>query len=238
MGVAGQGECRPRRHPREDVRLVGEEDERGVVGDLRERPLEVVGAAEVGHLRAEARQPEARALPRERRCPVLQHRNAGLREGAVPDVGAARDHVRILPPVVVADDGVDAEGGREPREDLNRVAGRHFVGNEAVAGGIVPEEDHKVRAQGHGFIDDVPEPGRGHGGWRHVDVGQGDDAQRHPLGPGGGRGAPDPANETEPRLDDRGIGARPGERQGRQGEGGEELASTDHSCPLCPGCPG
>ena len=191
--MARQRQRDPIGNPRKEIRLVNEQDRRGVIGDGAHRRREIVGAvttARIGHTRqevAEADQPEgASALGQSHRL-IFEQRNARLRERPAD---AARIVRRLRwngrrPPVVIAENCIDAERRLETGQLLGPGAGRHISGNEPMRAHIVAEQHREIGFLGIGEVDDVADALFRHPGIAGVDIGDDRDRELKILGPVG-----------------------------------------------------
>ena len=146
----------------------------------RRRPRTCAGRAlrrrDERHLVAEAGEPEAAAVLDEARDVVLVDGDAVALQHAPAEHGAlARALGReVVPPVVVAEDGVHAERRLEPAQRLGPFLRRDGAGLELVAGGEVAEQHDDVGLERVGVLDDGADALGGHG--RAAGVHVGDDA--------------------------------------------------------------
>ena len=100
----------------------------------------------MGELIAEPGQPEAAAAIVQQHGVVFQHRHAHRRQ-------CAAHALDVVPPVVIAEDGIDAE----PRLEAGKLGRpdrmRHPLGDEAVGGEIVAQDHDQIGAERIGGID-------------------------------------------------------------------------------------
>jgi len=108
VGVPREGQGDARRHARKNIGFVREQDDRVVGRELRQRPRQIVDAAEavrayaMGNLIADAGYPDALALGTEQDSLILQERDAHFRQ-RIAHAG------EIVPPVMIAEDRPDPE---------------------------------------------------------------------------------------------------------------------------------
>ncbi|HWV86301.1 MAG TPA: hypothetical protein VNZ62_12715 [Capillimicrobium sp.] len=143
VGVAGKGEGGPVRHAREDVGVVGEEEDGGFgVLDGFERSVGVGdalgGVADAGDVEPGSG----------RGGVVLEDGDAVVAEGLGYPVPAGE-------PVVVAEDGDDAAGCFEVVEAFRHALGRDLVAEVMVVVDVVAEEDDEIGPRPVHARDDV-----------------------------------------------------------------------------------
>jgi D-3-phosphoglycerate dehydrogenase len=116
MGMARQGEGDALGNSRKDVRLVRQQDGRRVVGQLGQGAGQVVGAA--GGERRPGCPGQRSRSPPDGAPPGSAGGDAGGGEGAQPfRRGGAGGGRRVVPPVMIAGDGVAAERRAQPCQD-------------------------------------------------------------------------------------------------------------------------
>ena len=159
-----------RRHLRENVGLVRQQDDRIVAGDARQRAGQIVDAFEMAvadpmsELIAEAGEPEALAFLADVNHVVFHQRHGDIGEGAAHGIEA-------VPPVVIAEDGVDAERGAQAGK-LGRPGGRrHALGDETVGGEIIAQHHDQIGLERLRGIDHLAHARDPHIGAAGVDVG-------------------------------------------------------------------
>ena len=103
-------------------------------------------AAEQCELVAEAEEPERAALLLETQGIVLHDRNAdGFQLPPCEDRPSShRLRLAILPPIVVAQDGVDAERGPQRGGSRREVPHRYGTGDEAMSRRVIAEEHDEI----------------------------------------------------------------------------------------------
>ncbi len=181
----------PIRNPGKEERLVNEEDRGRVVVDRAHRQREIVGAvtaARVRHARqqvAETDQPERPAALRQAHRLVFEQRNPRARQRPADADGIVRGlgRDRRRPPVVIAENRVDAERRLETGQLLGPGARRHISGDEPVRAHIVAEQNRQIRLLGVGEIDDAADALFRHPGIAGVNVGDDRDLEFEVIGP-------------------------------------------------------
>ncbi len=107
---------------------------------------EAVGPEPVRELIAETGEPERLPVDRKLDSIVLEHRDAHVGESAA--------HPRkIEPPIVVAEDRPRPERRGKPRHLGRPDRIRHVLGDEAVLGDKVAEQNDQIRSQRIGRVD-------------------------------------------------------------------------------------
>ncbi len=199
VGVAADGKGHAGRDAREDVGLVGHEQHRRVVGHLGQRTGEVVEADEAatvpdalrreGDLIRQACEPERATVLCEPHDVVLVDRYAGgfQRTPAEHRALAADLRLAVVPPIMIAEDGVHAERRLEPRERRRPAFCRHERPHVLVAGLVVAEQQRDVGLQPVGRLDDVGHALEVHPRFAGVEVGDERDAQARAVLPSGRR---------------------------------------------------
>ena len=158
---------------------MNEKDRRRVVADFAHRAVEIVGAVPTPRVRqlrqqvAETDQPEGPPMLGQSHRLIFEQRNAGRGERPANAARAVRGigRNRRRPPVVIAENGVDAERRLETRQLLGPGAGRHIARNERMGADIVAEQHREIRLLGVGEIDDVADALFRHPGIAGVNVG-------------------------------------------------------------------
>ena len=144
MGVAGQRERHALGHMGENVGLVRQQDHRRVVRHLGQRAGQIVDALEAapgllapaadqGQLVAEAGQPEGMPILGETHRVVLVDRDAHRLQCPPADHRPLARPLRlaVVPPVVIAEDGVHPERGTEHAQRGRPLAGEARSGSSA-----------------------------------------------------------------------------------------------------------
>ncbi|MBB3897829.1 hypothetical protein GGQ83_001255 [Roseococcus suduntuyensis] len=161
-----------------------QQDHGRVVRHMGQRRVQVVratmrppGQRQEGDLAVQPGQPEARL---QAQGAVLERREARLRQRLHPQERAAAPvHGRvILPPVMVARDGVAAQRRAQPGQqgaDLGVGIGRAYQGRVRA---VIAQQHHEVRRLGIGGGDDGGDAVQRHGRRAGVQVGQRGDPQR------------------------------------------------------------
>ncbi len=167
VGVAGEGDADAFGDFGEDIGVVGDEKYGLRRVGLGERSGDV--GVSGPHI-ADAGQPKSLVADADADGLVGQHGNAvGLDGGA--------DGYTVDPPIVIAQDGVDAKGCVELGEDGRIVAGRDVGAAEVdafgAADGEVAEQDDEVGVGRIGAVDDVAEMVKVVIGRADVEVGEG-----------------------------------------------------------------
>ena len=221
------------RHLREDVRLVRHQhDRRAVLGDAGKRTRQVVDAAEtavaerMGELVAEAGQPEGRPVLRLQAHHVVFHQRMSLAAKAPPHA------VDVVPPVVIADDAVDAERRRQVGERPAPFGRRHHRGAEASqAGDVVAEEQRSTSGSRLLATDDDLGDAR----QRHPRIAGMDVGDRPPCGAASAaagqprqRQAIARHHQAEARLDGEGIGRQADEAEAAEADRLQECTARKH----------
>jgi len=161
--VARHGERNAVGHAREEVGVVACEDRRGAVGHVAQRPLDVGGA--VARV-LDARDPDVAGAHRV----VLEHGDAGGAQGGA-HAGA------VVAPVVVAQDGDDAERGPQCREAPGDGRGRDARTEAHLGVDVVAEEQDEVGPLRIDRRDEARDALRAHVRRPGVEVGHERDAQ-------------------------------------------------------------
>ena len=190
MGVPAQRQRHPVGHSAEDVGLVRHHQDGRVRGALLQRSAEVVGAAglaeadSVGHLIGQSGEPEWPARLLQRHRPIFQHLDPDPFE-RTPHLGRTAGHAGqgTMPPVVVAQDRIDAERRPQHRERLSPVLGQNRTGDDLVPGVVVAEQQDQIGLHGVHTQRDGPDPLRGHPGFASMDVGDDGDFEPERLWP-------------------------------------------------------
>ena len=245
MRVPRERERDAGRHAREDVGLVRQQDHGGVVRDLGQRAVEIVHAlerapgalaptVEEGHLVAEAREPERAAVVGQTHDVVLVDRHALALQHAPAEHGALARALggEVVPPVVVAEDGVHAERRFELAQRLGPYLRRDGAGLELVAGGEVAQQDDDVGFQRIGVGDDAADALGGHGRAAGVHVGDDADAEIEVARPVGRGDAVARHLQPPVRLDGEAVAGQPHHAGAGEAERLQEPAPRDafHVC--------
>ena len=243
MGMAGQLQRDARGYERRDIWLMREQDNRRIVGDLRQRAREIVGAKPmhaaialrgiVGELIAEAREPEGASVLGETHDVVLVDGNAGRLQRAM---GGCRPvpgllHGPVHPIVVIAHDGMDAERCLEAREHLGPFARRNDARDLVNTRDIVAEQHDDIGVERIGAIDDALDPLQRHPGIAGMNVGDDGDLEREirrPLP----RGRVITGDAEPQRLDADAIGRGRDAERGQAADGSNEMTTRDHGSPM------
>ena len=139
-------------------------------------PIELARPEPMGELVAEPGQPEAAAGVVEQHGVVFHDRHAH----AVERAAHALD---VVPPVVIAEDGIDAEPRLEAREFGRPGRMRHPLGDETVGGEIIAEDHDQVGAERIGGIDHLAHALKAHIGAAGMQVGDHGDGEPVAVGP-------------------------------------------------------
>ena len=91
----------------------------------------------VSKLIAKPGQPEAAAALAHQHGVVFHHRNANLRQSRA----RAGD---VVPPVVIAEDGMNAKRRAQPRQFRRPGGGRHMLGDETMRGEEIAEQHDEI----------------------------------------------------------------------------------------------
>jgi hypothetical protein len=133
----------------------------------------------------------------------------------------------IVPPVVVAEDGMHAERRPELAEDSGPLLGRHLARLELVARRKIAEQHDDVGGERVGLVDDGFDAVERHGGPARVHVG--DDADREVEAAGPIRRRDGMARNLEPpaRLHGKAIARKPHHAGAGEAGGLQELTTGD-----------
>lgn len=121
MRMPGQGQRDTPRNGRKDVGLVRHKEDRSLVGHLRQGAGQIVAAAPIAprqerFLISEPGNPERATVILQPENRILHHWNAACLQRALrlhrPAPSRLRDFV--IPPIMVAEDGMDTERGSQP----------------------------------------------------------------------------------------------------------------------------
>ncbi len=138
------GSC-ARRH---DGRLICDLGERArqIVDAFEPAPRPLAAAADEGHLVAEPRQPERTAVLAEAHHIVLVHGDADSFQHAPAEHRALTGAlgVQVVPPVVIAENGMHAERRLEDAQRIGPLLGSNGARLELVAGGEVAQQHDDV----------------------------------------------------------------------------------------------
>ncbi len=237
MRMSRQRQREAVRHAGKDVGFMGQKDRRRVVGDLRQRSLQVVKAtvaaapAQQGHLIVEPRQPERsrRGAAADLQRLVLQDRDARVAQEPGDAVRPATARLRraVVPPVVVAKDRIAPERGGKTRRDTGEIRHWHAVRDKAMPGLVVAQKKDQVRAQRVGPRHDAFEPRQADPGFAHVQIGKDRDLQRS-APPTGRCDPPAPHPEPERGFDEEAVGGNEKARQERSQQALQDCASGQH----------
>jgi hypothetical protein len=145
--MSRQGQRHALRHLRKNIGLVRQEDHGGVVAGLGERSGEVVDAVEPpgttheGDLVTEAGEPKRAIALLDAHDVVLEDRdvNVAQRAGGDDRPLALPLRRRVIPPVVIAENGEDAERRPQPRQDGGDLGHPDATGHEPMSGDVISE---------------------------------------------------------------------------------------------------
>ena len=186
MGVAGKRERHARGHIDKNIGLVRQQNDGVVGGDARQRPGQVVLAQEsavakrMRDLVAEAGKPEAPARFAQQHGVVFHQRDAYF--------GQRGTHaIDVVPPVVIAEDGINAERRLEAGKLGRPGRVRHPLGDETMGGEKVAQHHDKIGVESLRGIDHLRNARDAHVGSARMQVGNDGDAEAVALGPGGRR---------------------------------------------------
>ena len=125
---------------------------------------------------AEPSEPETAAVVVEQHRIVLHERDAHAGERLAHTAN-------VVPPVVIAEDGIDAEPRLEPPE-LGRPGGmRHMLGDETMGGEIIAEHDDQVGVERLRGVDHLAHARDAHIGAAGMQIGNDGDGQPVRGGP-------------------------------------------------------
>ena len=195
MGMPGKLQHHPRRYAQRHVGLVRQQNDRCIVGDFRKRRREIVDAdaldrpeptrRHIGQLIAETGEPERPAVLGQSRRIVVVNRDAGGLQRAPRDRRPlpVALHGLVFPPIVIAEDRVDAERSLQFRQYRRPFAGRNEARHMAMPGDIVAEQYDDVGAEAVGMRDDLFDPVQRHPGIAGVNICDGGDLELETGGP-------------------------------------------------------
>jgi hypothetical protein len=243
MRMAGERQGNTLGHGREDIRLVCHEQDRRIIADLLERSRQVVDTVEddpatqttrphlaESKLITEASKPEGSAILRQPSRVVLVYWDAGRLERAMRPDGAASPHrcIRIIPPVVIAENGMDAERRFETCENAGPFGCRYVAMYEAVMRHVVAEQQNEIGPERIRIGDDLFDPIEIHPRLARVDICDEGDPEMQIMRPGSEARAVT-HDAMAPRLHAERV---TGEAEGRNAEsrnGLEKCATRKHS---------
>src|ERR1700691_2612840 len=131
MRMAAKRERHALRHTPENERLMSQQDDRRIIRHLGQSSGQVVDALEAARsglmrqLVAKPRYPEGVALVVHADSLVLEHRDVGVAERSADALAVVAAHARkrTMPPVVIAEDGIDTERRLEDRQGFAHCSG-------------------------------------------------------------------------------------------------------------------
>ena len=225
------------RHCREDVGLVGQQDDGRIVGDLGQRAGQVVDTFEhapralapgdEGDLVAEAGEPEGVAVLADAGGVVLVDRDADTLQGAATEhrtlAGALR--LEIVPPVVIAEHGMHAKRRLELAQSLGPCLGRDGECLELVAGGEIAEQHDDVGLQLVGALGNRGDALRRHDRPAGMHVGDHADLEVEAARPVARRDAIARDGEAPHRLHGKAVAGQAEESSARCADGLQEPAA-------------
>jgi hypothetical protein len=192
VGVPGQGEPDLRRHVGKNIRRVAQQQDRLFASDFCKGRLQVVG---LGHRVREAGDPQRLRAGFDPFGRILKHRDP-LRRQQAPHLGT------VPPPVVVAEHGVDPQGGLEPAQNRRRVVGIDEAARKPAFAHVIAQQQDEVAALGVQTLDDGGDALQGFDRRSGLQVAHDDHAQL-PL-QAGERHA-EARHHQRPRLDPEGV---------------------------------
>ena len=165
--VSGKRERHALGHARKNIRLVRQQNHGRLICDLGERARQIIdafepaprplaAAADEGHLVAEPGQPERTAVLVEAHHVVLVDGDADGFQHAPAEHRALAGAlgVQVVPPVVIAENGMHAERRPEDAQRIGPLLGSNRAGLELVAGGEVAQQHDDVGVELVGALGD------------------------------------------------------------------------------------
>ncbi len=202
----------------EDEGLVGEQDDRRIVVDLPQCSREIVEAFEMAttdamaQLIAETGDPKRLIAFDETSDIVFENRNVDAVQRFTNADRAVAAHARqwTMPPIVIAENRIDAERRLENPQRLGPLIGKHGSGDEIMPGVEIAQNDRDVGLQRIGELANIADAPDRHPRLASVNIGNDGDLERKSCRPARRRHRIGGEIEHQPRLDAARIGADAG----------------------------